>query len=211
MFATQHLGRRVHPARVQRRAAPTHAARFQRRPDPAIQNQVTVTARECAEPCVERRFDGPDPQHADTAGQVAVGAQQPVAFGALRVGVEMGDLPECMDPGIRSAAAGHPHLVGSDLRERPLDATLHGRLLALDLPAQELAAVVFKPNRIPHRQVTQRGPGSDRKRPRKRPGKNKGRGRLAPRPRTRPDFPMASSKGLASSALRPAAARCHYR
>ena len=60
----------------------------------------------------------------------------------------MRNLVECVYAGVGAAAAGDPCLVIGYLRQRLFKRTLHGRFLALDLPAQELTAVIFNSNGV---------------------------------------------------------------
>ena len=60
----------------------------------------------------------------------------------------MGNLVKCVHAGIGATAASNPSLVIGYLRQRLFKCTLYSRLLALDLPAQELAAVIFNTNGV---------------------------------------------------------------
>lgn len=56
----------------------------------------------------------------------------------------MGDLSQGVHPGIRPPTASHPRLVVGHPGQCPFHGGLHGGFLALNLPTQELASVVFK-------------------------------------------------------------------
>jgi hypothetical protein len=55
-----------------------------------------------------------------------------------------------MNAGVGPPAAGDPHWLGGDPLQRLLNAALHSRFLALDLPSEEHAAVVFQADRVSH-------------------------------------------------------------
>lgn len=60
----------------------------------------------------------------------------------------MGYLAQRVNAGVGAAAGRDARLVISDLRQGFFQFALHGRFLALNLPAQELAAVVFDAYRV---------------------------------------------------------------
>jgi hypothetical protein len=60
----------------------------------------------------------------------------------------MGYLPQGVNTGVGAPAAGDTSIVIGNAGYGPLQAALHSRLLALDLPTQEFTSVVFEPDSV---------------------------------------------------------------
>ena len=113
MLADQPLCARLHRGDVERLVHHQRTPMRQRRARNAVEDQVTVAAREGAEAGMEIVGHRLCPVQADVARQVAVGAEQPGARAARGLGIEVRHLRARVHAGIGTAGADEPDgLVG---------------------------------------------------------------------------------------------------
>ena len=136
MFADERAGRRLHARRIEGAMHPGGPPRVQGRARAAVEDEVAVSARLGAVAGMKVLRHGLRTAQADVGGQFAVGAEQPAAHGAHRLGVEMRDLPARMHAGIRAPGADQGHRGGGDARQGRLGHLLYGRGGGLRLPAR---------------------------------------------------------------------------
>src|SRR5690606_11549693 len=87
------------------------------------------------------------PLHLDVVGEVRVDPEHPLPLGASRAGLEVHDLLQSMNAGVRPARAVHDGPLVRDARDGIGEHGLNAALPALLLPAEKFAAVVLDPER----------------------------------------------------------------
>jgi hypothetical protein len=156
VLAQQGLRGAVHGVGVQRAPLPAEVLATQGRPHRPVQDAVPVPSRTCGEACVKVARHRHAPADADRRRQARRGAQHPATWITFDVGIEMHDLACGMDACIGASRAHRIDVRGRDEGQRRLQRLLHGRRACLAgraqaLPAEEVAAVVFDAQRVPHR------------------------------------------------------------
>ena len=145
MLAKQIAARGLHQPGIQRRAQLPGTVPIKRGTHWTIENHVTVGARQCRVSRVKIRLYGPDPLDRDIRGQIAVDAAQPGIFGTTGDGVEMHHLAAGVHTGIGTPCGSSRQGFVGDGTDRSIQRGLNAACVALDLPAEEFAAVVFNP------------------------------------------------------------------
>jgi len=144
VLADERLSGFLHTRFIERIAHPTDAMRCERRSRRAVENEISVAARERAISRMECIRHFARPECTDLRRQMRVCAEHPAALAAHRCRVEVHNLHRGVNAGIGAACGGDFDRMIRDEAERRLDARLNAACMRLGLPSRERAAVVFE-------------------------------------------------------------------
>lgn len=155
MLAHQHLRRLMHALGIKGLTNPGDAPGFHTRPCCPVQDRIPIRTLEGCMPGMKIIGNFGCPMHGNRFRQMTVDAKGPRAQRSLHGGVEMYDLGQCVNTGVRATRAMHHDGCARDRRKRGLYRLLDRGTVRLALPAAKGAAVVFDGERYSRDRVVQ--------------------------------------------------------
>ena len=136
-----------HCSRVDRLANPPYPRASERGPRRLLEDRISVATAERRAACIEVPRHFVNPAERDVWRQVRVDPEQPLPVGAPRSRVEVRDLLIRMHPGVGAARPVHYELLVGYRTHRSSEHALDAAPFALDLPTDEVGAVVLQSDR----------------------------------------------------------------
>src|SRR5690554_5234863 len=143
MLPHQGLGCAVHGIGIQRITTPSDIGTLQYRPAGLIENEITITARQCLEASMKVIGDLTHPVHGHIPRQIGIDTEHPGLLRTRYRRIKMHYLTGGMHPAIGTAAGMYLDLLTRHTGKRTLKFLLHRRGMLETLPATIGTAVIF--------------------------------------------------------------------
>ena len=150
MFAQQKGGCLLHGTAVQRPENPSGPARFDGRAHGRLEQDVGVTSRDGTGAGMKSVGDGARPLHRNGGRKKGVGTSDPRNPRPLNTGIEVNDLHQAVNAGVRPSGADRGNGLCGKEAQGSFKLVLNGQARWLALPSLGAEPVVADPKGQPH-------------------------------------------------------------